>query len=464
MGQTPVSYHNPELQITCHVIALHPDRDQVMLIEQTDGYTLPGFLAQEHATGATLHINRAMLQRFDMQTVVLRHVDDRSTDSRNIDRFYWVDVLSPSNRDSSSAHFVAVSELDETGMPPVLLQHIHTCADDRQQGQAPYLRLPWSQPGWYSAATQWIAEQVEAIGSAQAGAVEQITGWEQSCVLRVPTKTGRLFFKALPGMYAVELCVLDLLAPQFGDSIPATVAVSTKNRWLLMEDFGGHPLMECPDGAAWLSAIRTYASMQRSMEHHVDQMVAVGVPARPLGDLVAHVTDLLDDDGALLCGQARGLTPEEREQIRAALPEIDTHVQCLERLGIPDTLEHGDLHAHNINVRDDGLVFYDWTLTAVTHPFLSMAYLEHFLAGKQETPPVSVESLRETYLAHWSDMAQLADLRRGLRSAMVLLPLYWALTYFQFIMPFLEPRDRWLRDKGVPFHLRQFLSHALRAD
>lgn len=74
LGQTPVSYHNSELQITCHVIALHPDHDQVLLIERNDGFSLPGFLALEHATGATRHINRCMLELFRIQTVVLRLV------------------------------------------------------------------------------------------------------------------------------------------------------------------------------------------------------------------------------------------------------------------------------------------------------------------------------------------------------------------------------------------------------
>jgi hypothetical protein len=445
------------------VIALHPDHDQVLLTGGSERYSLPSFLAVEHATGATRHINRAMSELFGVAAIVLRHVGDLPRGDGHVDRFYSADVLPPVDSSDSDHRWIAVAELDTwSDMPPVHLQQIRTCVSDLRHPELPSpRRLPWTQPGWYSAACRWISEQAEGI---VAGTVEQITCWEQSCVLRVSTQDGLLFFKALPEMYAVEIPAVEMLASRFASNIPATVAVSIEKRWLLMRDFGGRPLMDCRDSASWHSAIHVYASMQRSMELHVDQMEAVGIPARPLGDLSQHLTNLLADEAALLSGQEGGLSPEERDELRVALPGIETHVQRIERLGIADTLEHGDLHAHNINVGDDGLVFYDWTLTAVTHPFLSMAYLEQFLEGKNSALPVSLESLREAYVKHWSTIAEVPDLRQGLRSAMVLLPLYWALTYHQFIMPFLEPRDRWLREKGVPFHLRQFLRHKLRAD
>ncbi len=152
----------------------------------------------------------------------------------------------------------------------------------------------------------------------------------------------------------------------------------------------------------------------------------------------------------------------ERDAVRAELGKAHEAIQVLEDLGIPDTLEHGDLHPDNINVSHDGPIFYDWALVAVTHPFLSIAYLCHFMKNSRSRP-VRIERLADSYLYCWTDCAAQSSLDRALAASQSLLPLYWAVTYHTQIMPFLEERDRWLREQGAPFHLRQFLA-ALQGD
>lgn len=143
--------------------------------------------------------------------------------------------------------------------------------------------------------------------------------------------------------------------------------------------------------------------------------------------------------------------------MRELAPQWVETLVYLDRDALPPTLEHGDLHPHNIHIADEHPLFFDWSLSAQTHPFFSLAYfLDYLKTGKIDNAP-ALDLLRDAYLETWTTYAPRRDLLAALEHTHRLLPLYWALNYQQIILPKMEKRDRWLREKGLPFLLRQLL-------
>ena len=71
----------------------------------------------------------------------------------------------------------------------------------------------------------------------------------------------------------------------------------------------------------------------------------------------------------------------------------------LSQIGLPDTLEHGDLGASSILITGAGPVFLDWSDSSISHPFFSMFRLAQDAASL--LPASSAESrrrMRDAYL------------------------------------------------------------------
>ena len=100
----------------------------------------------------------------------------------------------------------------------------------------------------------------------------------------------------------------------------------------------------------------------------------------------------------------------------------------LQELGIPPTLEHGDLDATNVFIRNGSPVLMDWSDACISHPFF--------------TPLTPAQARRypelvDTYLREWMDYAPLESLREGFSVAKPLAALESAFHYHRNIVPYL---------------------------
>ncbi len=68
-----------------------------------------------------------------------------------------------------------------------------------------------------------------------------------------------------------------------------------------------------------------------------------------------------------MLGQEEGLTEEEYAQLIASVPEVARLCRELSAYGIPETIQHDDLHNGNVFVREGRYVFFDWGASCVTH-------------------------------------------------------------------------------------------------
>ncbi len=136
----------------------------------------------------------------------------------------------------------------------------------------------------------------------------------------------------------------------------------------------------------------------------------LGCPAYGLAWLAARIAPLLADTAALQPVHAEPLTAGEVERLRALEPEL--HALCAElaALGVPDSLEHGDLWGDNVIVDSGRPVLIDWEDASLSHPFLSPAILSLHarLVGPPLDGPDTARAIRDAYLAPWRESGPLA--------------------------------------------------------
>jgi hypothetical protein len=328
---------------------------------------------------------------------------------------------SPSGDFAQTDHDVISAAMPDDPLVAAARAHLALPADHP-------LTPAWTQPGWYADALAWIDERVERTGPPT-----QIRSWGLSNVLRVPTTSGDVYFKALvhsstvvpdrpdasPLLFAHEPRLLDQLSTLRPGEVVRPIAIDEDRVWLLLPDLGA-PLAQQTELGFWVDALQAHARLQRSFTDSPDDLLAMSCVDRRLGTL-PHELDRLFGANPVTAQ----LSAEEREQLPALSKDLRESIDELASIGIPETLLHGDLHAGNIAVPDGVPIAFDWTDAAVSHPFLDLVT---FLGDRSELS----RSPRATdaYLAVWQDFAPLPALRRALDLADRLGALHQAITSF----------------------------------
>lgn len=275
----------------------------------------------------------------------------------------------------------------------------------------------WLDPEWRAAADGWIVEQLDRLGLELAGASDQVHDRPWSTVIRVPTSTGDLFFKAVAPPLRHEAALTALLGARRPDCIPPPLAVDSARGWLLLED-GGQTLRSLieseRDLRRWHDVLPLYAGVQLDLMGDVPELLALGVPDLRLEVLPEKVEELLGDVVAL--------PDDERRRLEASLPWIRDACDELAAAGIPETIQHDDLHDAQVFVRNGRYLLLDWGDACVSHPFFSLAVtLDGVIAwgvddvqGSEPTGP-----FRDAYLEPFrgrtaSDLEALSETARRL--------------------------------------------------
>jgi aminoglycoside phosphotransferase (APT) family kinase protein len=108
------------------------------------------------------------------------------------------------------------------------------------------------------------------------------------------------------------------------------------------------------------------------------------------------------------------MTPAQRAAAREIEPWLVERVETLWSFGLPDALNHGDLHLGNVAWTDHGPLFFDWTDACLTHPFLDARHLADSAAetgeGPRAAPEQVVAEVWEAYAAPWREAFPDVDL------------------------------------------------------
>ena len=319
---------------------------------------------------------------------------------------------------------------------------------EREVGWSP-MRPAWSRPGWFARASAWMLEQMAADGRPAVGPPRQHQLWGASVVLRAPAAGADAFFKCSPEIFRHEASVTAALAERMPGLVPEVVAVDGDEGWMLMRDLGAAELGD-QDESQWHEGLEALAGIQHGWLGRTDELIALGLPARPLTDLAAEV-ERLAQDADLVARMGRDL----QERWAAEAPALAAACRHLDEIGPGMTLVHGDFHPWNVTFGAAGARVFDWTDAAVSHPGVDLAtYLFR-------TDDMAVRrGLLEAWVRAWSSVTAEESLREAATLGLVVGALYQVQTY-RTLLPSL-PRagaDDDLADADVDWIERSLARH-----
>ena len=252
----------------------------------------------------------------------------------------------------------------------------------------------WQDEAFPAEAGAWIESHVEVTGEVERAHVRP---W--STVLRVPAKGGDVYFKALPPG-ACDALVTAKLAELRPGLVIAPLAVDLDRNWMLLPD-GGERLRELFEREhhprPWEKILPAYADLQLASVPVLDGLVANGL----LDLRSAQVPELAERLGNEL-GDA---PPAGTERVCAELAAF----------GIPETVQHDDLHDGNVFAGPAGYRIFDWGDAVASHPFCSLVVGLRGIAFRFELGEhdPDVERLRDAYLTGFSAYGTPDELRRA---------------------------------------------------
>lgn len=289
----------------------------------------------------------------------------------------------------------------------------------------------WLDPAWQSAALAWADDVLHGLGLERTGwSHPHVRPW--STVLRIETTAETVWLKAPGDGARYEVPLLALLAELDAPCTPRPLAVSVEDGWILLPD-GGEVSRLAHGGLTpvevTVEQLAAYADLQRSLEPHVERLLAAGPrDLRPAEMPAAMATTI-----AVLEAESppARLSAEDAARLRAVLPAYAEACAELAAAGIAPTLQHDDLHDNNILVR--GPVFIDWGDSSVGHPFGTMLATLRSIAfhhGLAADDP-ALARVADAYTEAWTDVADRATLRRQVELALRVGPLTRSLSYRQ---------------------------------
>lgn len=290
---------------------------------------------------------------------------------------------------------------------------------------------------WLAQAHDWIHAELERQGIQVNGAIEQPHVRPWSHVLRVPTTTGDIFFKAVAPELHHEVALTTTLARWYPDWMVPLLAADTRRGWMLMPD-GGTRLREIiwsdHDLRHWQDVLPRYAELQCDVAGHADELLALGVPDRRLDTLPEQYESLLEQRDAFSINLQDGLPADAYQQLRDLIPHVAALCAELSSYNLPASLHHGDLHDGNIFMRDGNFRFFDWGDASITHPFFSLRTMfvsvEMSLGLDEGVEP---EQLLDAYLEPWTSYEPRANLEKIYGLARRLSPLCSALAWHRVV-------------------------------
>ena len=332
---------------------------------------------------------------------------------KDSDALYVCSVLDSHN--SSQQHWHPLGSL-----PPAHLKHLNRWLDSSGPS-----RIPWSNAHWYYQVRQWLRDNLPPAGYFSRNSFKQVRCWSMSSIMKIPTDSETLYLKAVPSLFSVEADLVRWLGQLAPEQVPEVIASEPERGWFVTRDFGGANLSECEDYSIWKQALQAYAQLQIKTTCRTSELLSLGCMDRRLPRLIEHCHQLAE----YFCRtstEESGLSRENAKRWRRALPRLKELAAELESLGIPYALEHGDLHCGNIQVADEGFVFFDWTDGCIAHPFFS---LEPFLVETPREPVIRSEFV-QAYLEVWQTHLPHADCQKALKLARVLAMAHQTWSYY----------------------------------
>lgn len=429
-----------------------PSTSRVLMLESEAGWSLPRTEVTGKIDLTPGLATREMRRELGLPVTAYRYArikkDEQSGHQEGIFAFDGLDHITTLSNPTPTLWITKEDITDLRLNQPDHRDVIEEYLRELETGITPQLRQPWEHRGWFAVAACWIAETLGSLDYEMIAPPEQVRWWSLSCVLRIATARGDVYFKASARQpfFANEPSLLRYLAHLYPEHVPTILAADPLNGWMLLGDVGPTLGKQLPIERK-IEILQVFGALQRDTAEHVDQLLDLGCADRKPQNLISRIDPLLNDELAI-----SKLTTDEVGELQREAPRIvDMCLRC-SNYSIPPTLIHGDFHLENVAVSDGKMIVLDWTEACIAHPFMDM----FFIFNEREEPLHS--QLRDAYLALWTDFETMERLRELWSLCGVIHAIHHAVSY-QSILCHTEERSRSELGDAPPFLLRKALRY-----
>ena len=236
----------------------------------------------------------------------------------------------------------------------------------------------WSAPAFGDEVRALVADTVGEPTSA-----ELVRQRPWSVVWRAETSAGTWFVKDNCPSQAHEAALLTRL----GTLAPGrTLPVAGARGSLFVAADHGEPVGERADGDLdlWCRIVVAAAELQREVAAYADELGLVTIAPH---EGPAWVAAMVEHLAALPADDPRRLPEDDATRLRALQPQLQAWADQVAALGLPLTLVHNDLHAHNVFAVDDRLVLFDLGDAVVMEPLAGLLIPLRVLAHQLDAGP-----------------------------------------------------------------------------
>jgi Phosphotransferase enzyme family len=286
----------------------------------------------------------------------------------------------------------------------------------------------WTTTDFHDEVRAWVAEQLADRGTRLTGEWEQPHARPWSSALRFETTDGRVWFKVNGPGTAHEASLVRLIDERVPGLVPEVLAVDAARGWSVSRDGGPMLRGTAPPEQlwpAWEGIVARYAEAQLRLAEAGPAVLAAGVAEASPATVPALLEELTGELAAVPVDRG-GLTAEETDGLAAMQPRVRDWCSELAAMGVPDSVQHDDLHSGNVcwggSVASARII--DWGDTSWGSPLGTMLGTLNSIAwhaglfgddGRVDAP--EVVRVRDAYLEPFTAYVDRATLVRGVHVA-----------------------------------------------
>jgi hypothetical protein len=298
-------------------------------------------------------------------------------------------------------------------------------------------RGPLSHCGWVEDAKRWMRESINP--KMKISGIEQHNAGGSFALLRFQTEEGQAFWlKAVGEPNRAEFGITAYLANECPQFLPKIRAMrSDWNAWIMEEI--GVSLHASTSLADFEQAAVEIANIQKAFIGRTEALLASEFRDHRTATLRAKIVDVISYLSDAMKSQTSkkvpALTPGQLDDLGVQLCDS---CSAMDKLGIPDSLLHGDISPGSILYDGDTFVFTDWCEAYVGNPFLTIEqFSEHAARAIGEGHLGS--TVRRCYRDSWAQLLPPEQIDKALR----LSPILAVLSYLYGRGDWLQSERRW---------------------
>ena len=374
-------------------VAMLQRRVSALLVENHNGtLRLPSVAVPQH-TRLGEQISKAIRQRWNVGAVVI----DVLPPATETNRCAMVEVLAL-NKQSPINSLVSLSAADFNVLHLSSSERdvLNGLLDGDAVGDSPFSRL-----GWVEEAREWIQASVPNRRIEFTDDIRTANVGGAFALVRFGTSEPPAFWLKATGVpnrheFAVTLRLAELLPTCLP---PLVAARSDWNAWITEEI--GQPLETIMNLSAFEQAAHCLAKLQIGCLTQVDKLVECGCFDQRLPILREGLPRMIRYfEDAMAAQTSTRVAPLEPVRLQELSGFLEKAFDCMQVLGVPDTLIHNDINAGNILYDGRRAFLIDWAEAHIGNPFITF---QHILvqASSADTTGKWVPRLKGIYRDHW---------------------------------------------------------------